>query len=97
MENVDYIGNGNRQIKKYREAIDSLNSAIRTYEEARNELNAIVGVPPCDTLKMDLENKIKELQNKIKDINTVIFSIKSKAKNLDKEQKEQQSIQERSF
>ena len=97
MENIDYLGNANRQISKYNEAIHNIKGAIQKYEMAKEVLEKIEGVETCMKLHSFIELKIASLQLKIKEINNVIDFIQKKSRALDRKQREIQDLNNREF
>ncbi len=95
MSNIDYIGNADKQLKKYDSAIKNINSAIEVIEQGIGELNAIVGFNRADELKISLRNKISYLSDIIKKIKNEKSHIYNRSRDLQRMQSIQNELNEK--
>ena len=99
MGNYDYVGNANRQIYKYDNAIGTgelgteyntnIKSAISKYQECSKDLEKIKGIKSCSNLKKSIDLQIEHLNSKIEVIQSTKIKVKSRAKELERREKQQ--------
>lgn len=82
----DYTRNANKQIIKYDDAMESLNSAKGKLIESLEKLNSIKGVQSCENLKIAINSKIGLIDSNISEIKKIKIKIKNKSKELDRQQ-----------